>query len=452
MLLQLVVQLLFLKLLQSASGSAVSVIDISALLEEQLKRETSFSALQERSQAYRQAIELVDDALQTHGSFLAVGLELAMPARRCQQALQSARQLFCQSQNSLDAVKVQKAGLMRGYIAYGAESGVANRYFEAKEGYSYGFDWSSGERSDCPLQNSLQGLNIWPQDVDSSIVGSLDSLFVDMNLVARAIASAVLEEAFPHNKTIANILSCGDTISVMRLFHYITALPDGTSIADAKARDYCDASRPGRIDETEPPARAATASQSPRSEIGGKSVLGSSPHTDWGFLTLILQDQAGGLQFLHEHRRHHAADDDDGAEHAASTDSEWVDVPVVQHSLVINGGDYLSLLSGGRYHSPIHRVLSPLHERYSFVLFYYPNFESTIPFAETSSSTAKTSTAASSASASALASASASQLEYNTLLDVDVDAAMQIDRSGPSHGYAFGDYIIAKWKGVFSSN
>ena len=53
---------------------------------------------------------------------------------------------------------------------------------------------------------------------------------------------------------------------------------------------------------------------------------------DWGLLTLILADNIEGLQFLYS--------DDNG-------DTLWVDVPNVDSdSLVVNAGDYLSLLSG----------------------------------------------------------------------------------------------------------
>lgn len=88
-----------------------------------------------------------------------------------------------------------------------------------------------------------------------------------------------------------------------------------------------------------------------------------------GFLTLILQDEVGGLQV----RRRKGAGED-----------EWVDVTIPRDTLVANCGDYLSLLSKSLvstpFHSPVHRVvLSPDDHRISFVLFYYPNFDSVLP-------------------------------------------------------------------------
>jgi isopenicillin N synthase-like dioxygenase len=73
--------------------------------------------------------------------------------------------------------------------------------------------------------------------------------------------------------------------------------------------------------------------------------IGSSPHSDWGFLTLIMQDNVGGLQVQ------------------PSGTQQWIDVPVVDGALVLNIGDYLSLLTHGRFISPLHRVIADQRER-----------------------------------------------------------------------------------------
>ena len=52
-------------------------------------------------------------------------------------------------------------------------------------------------------------------------------------------------------------------------------------------------------------------------------TMGTLKHTDGDFMTILLQDQIGGLQVLHE--------------------NQWVDIPPLQGALVINIGDLLQV-------------------------------------------------------------------------------------------------------------
>ncbi|KAM3280537.1 hypothetical protein ACQJBY_047370 [Aegilops geniculata] len=71
-------------------------------------------------------------------------------------------------------------------------------------------------------------------------------------------------------------------------------------------------------------------------------TLGAGRHSDPSFTTVLLQDSVGGLQVLVE----------EGASAA------WVDVPVVPGALVVNVGDFLQLVSNGRFHNVLHRVVA----------------------------------------------------------------------------------------------
>lgn len=66
-------------------------------------------------------------------------------------------------------------------------------------------------------------------------------------------------------------------------------------------------------------------------------TLGTGCHSDWSFLTVLLQDQLGGLQVLH--------------------DDYWVDVSPISGAFVVNVGDMLQLISNDKFISGEHRVL-----------------------------------------------------------------------------------------------
>ncbi|MEM7257600.1 MAG: 2OG-Fe(II) oxygenase family protein [Pseudomonadota bacterium] len=98
----------------------------------------------------------------------------------------------------------------------------------------------------------------------------------------------------------------------------------------------------------------------PRPNNAPDNLYGSAPHTDFGALTLLLQDDIGGLQVKHPQ-------------------GHWLDVPCIPGALVVNVGDMLHRLSNGRLRSTPHRVINRSGlERYSCAFFYDPYVDSTI--------------------------------------------------------------------------
>uniref|UniRef100_A0A7N0TAP9 aminocyclopropanecarboxylate oxidase n=1 Tax=Kalanchoe fedtschenkoi TaxID=63787 RepID=A0A7N0TAP9_KALFE len=95
-------------------------------------------------------------------------------------------------------------------------------------------------------------------------------------------------------------------------------------------------------------------------------VKGLRAHTDAGGLILLFQDdKVSGLQLL--------------------KDARWVDVPPMPHSIVINIGDQLEVISNGKYKSVMHRVVSRRdgEGRMSIASFYNPGSDAVIyPAAE----------------------------------------------------------------------
>ncbi|XP_076908521.1 putative 2-oxoglutarate-dependent dioxygenase SLC1 [Bidens hawaiensis] len=75
-------------------------------------------------------------------------------------------------------------------------------------------------------------------------------------------------------------------------------------------------------------------------------TLGLPPHSDYGLLTLLLQDQVEGLQIQHK--------------------GKWVTVKPIPNSFVVNIGDQFEIFSNGRYKSVVHRaVVNSMRSRLS---------------------------------------------------------------------------------------
>ena len=84
-------------------------------------------------------------------------------------------------------------------------------------------------------------------------------------------------------------------------------------------------------------------------------LYGSAPHTDFGCLTILAQDEIGGLQ-------------------VQTKEGEWIDVPKVEESFVVNVGDMLSRLTNGLLRSTPHRVINKSgRERFSCPFFFDPH-------------------------------------------------------------------------------
>lgn len=98
-------------------------------------------------------------------------------------------------------------------------------------------------------------------------------------------------------------------------------------------------------------------------DLAEQGVYGSAPHTDFGCLTILAQDNVGGLQ-------------------VQSLEGDWIDVPRVPGSFVVNVGDMLHRWSNGLLRATPHRVINASgRARYSCPFFYDPNVSTDIsPF------------------------------------------------------------------------
>jgi isopenicillin N synthase-like dioxygenase len=93
---------------------------------------------------------------------------------------------------------------------------------------------------------------------------------------------------------------------------------------------------------------------------GDTASWGVGEHTDYGLLTILMQDDSGGLE--------------------VRSPAGWVEVPPQPGTFVCNIGDVLERLSGGAYVSTAHRVRNVSgRSRLSFPFFFDPPWEMRVP-------------------------------------------------------------------------
>ena len=175
-------------------------------------------------------------------------------------------------------------------------------------------------RDDHPSNvHAVDGMNHWPQvsGFRSTMVGYMQAC----NDVAQWLLAAFCEGLGEHADHLRGEFGPGHT-SFLRLNHY----PVGDLLTDDEA-----------------------------AAVTGLGDMALQHHTDAGALTVLLQDDVGGLQVAH------------GA--------VWVDVEPLPGALVVNTGDMMQVWSNDRYRAATHRVLPRIGvERSSLPYFFNPSY------------------------------------------------------------------------------
>ena len=224
-----------------------------------------------------------------------------------------ARRFFSQPEAVKQQVAMPRAGsAWRGWFPVGGEvtSGVPDR----KEGLYVGVE----HPPDHPRRldgTPLHGANLFPPGgLGPAVAAWIEAVTPVAVAVMRGIAIGLGLPAdwFEHELT-------ADPTVLFRIFHY-PALDDNASAAE----------------------------------------WGVGEHTDYGLLTLLAQDDSGGLQ-------------------VQTPEGEWLEVPAEPGVIVCNIGDMLDKLTEGRYRSTPHRVRNLSgHSRLSFPLFFDPSWDAAV--------------------------------------------------------------------------
>jgi isopenicillin N synthase-like dioxygenase len=103
----------------------------------------------------------------------------------------------------------------------------------------------------------------------------------------------------------------------------------------------------------------------PQLQAPAPGQLRKGVHSDWGSLTVLYQDEApGGLQ-------------------VQDKAGQWLGVPRIEGSFVVNIGDLMAIWTNDRWVSTVHRVVNPPRElarteRYSVPFFHQPSYDALI--------------------------------------------------------------------------
>jgi isopenicillin N synthase-like dioxygenase len=108
----------------------------------------------------------------------------------------------------------------------------------------------------------------------------------------------------------------------------------------------------------------------PQPADAGEDSFGSAPHTDYGFITILVQDANGGLAVRRK-------------------DGSWLSAPPLPGSWVVNVGDMLSRWTNGRWQSTPHSVRNISgRDRYSCPYFFDMDMDSIVACLPTCCNTA----------------------------------------------------------------
>ncbi len=230
-----------------------------------------------------------------------------------QQRLENlSRQFFAQDEATKMQIKMSLGGkAWRGYFPVGDE--LTSGQPDLKEGIYFEQELDKNHPM-VIAQTPLHGANLFPKnlpDFKETILEYLEAMTNLGDRLMRAIALSLGLEAeyFSINYT-------ADPLILFRLFNY----------------------------------PAVNTNQ---------SLWGVGEHTDYGLLTILKQDDAGGLQ--------------------VKTPSGWIEAPPIPNSFVCNIGDMLDRLTNEFYRSTPHRVRNISgRNRLSFPFFFDPNWNAKI--------------------------------------------------------------------------
>jgi isopenicillin N synthase-like dioxygenase len=278
--------------------NAIPIIDMSSLFQ-RTEKSARAAISGEISRACRET-----------GFFYVKGHRI--PATLVRELDRASRTFFALAESEKSEIAMARGGkAWRGYFPVGAE--LTSGRADLKEGIYFGKELAPSDRR-VRAGVPMHGVNLFPRQVPELrglVLRYLEAAADTAHALMEGIALSLGLEAdyFRERYT-------GDPTILFRIFHYPSAPVD----------------------------------------FDGWSV---GEHTDYGLLTLLVQDDAGGLE--------------------VKSGGGWIPATPVADTIVCNIGDMLDRLTGGLYRSTPHRARNVSgRSRLSYPFFFDPGFDAEI--------------------------------------------------------------------------
>lgn len=237
-----------------------------------------------------------------------------VPQHLVEAAFAQARALFDLPLEVKQRWHIRQSAAHRGYVPLFEENTDPGATADRKEAFDLGIDLPADD-PDVLAGKPLHGPNLWP---DPTLLPGFRPAIEAYDAEMRRLAGTLL-----------------------RAFALGLGLPEQW-FADKTDR---------------PLAQLRLTHYPPQADRLERRELGCGAHTDYGCLTVLAQDEVGGLQLLN------AAD-------------EWIDAPAVPGTFVVNLGDQMARWSNDRFRATRHRVINLSgRARYSLPYFFDPNYD-----------------------------------------------------------------------------
>jgi isopenicillin N synthase-like dioxygenase len=256
----------------------------------------------------------IQEACRASGFFYLAGHGVSDDALAALDA--ASRRFFALPESAKNEIAMARGGrAWRGFFPVGGE--LTSGRPDIKEGLYFGTELPAGH----PRVHAgwpLHGANLWPAQVPE-LRPAVEGYMAQTTRAAAHLLEGIALALDLEPDYFARSYTAEPTV-LFRVFHY--PAPERSAFA-------------GLADDPE--------------------TWGVGEHTDYGLLTLLAQDEHGGLQ--------------------VHTPEGWIEAPPLPGTLVCNIGDMLDRLTGGWFRSTPHRVRNASgHGRLSFPLFFDPDF------------------------------------------------------------------------------